>query len=77
MVYLQNISTSLGLFWDHFPNKKSQWDLDLQMHFHSLLDCFTLQSHLLRGYFFFLYYDSDIFNTFLQYKPNYDGIASW
>ena len=50
------------------------------MHFHSnlgFLDCFTLQSHLLREYVFFLYYDSAIFNKRLQYKPNDDGIASW
>ena len=37
-----NISTGLELFWDDFPQKNSEWDLDPPTHFHSNLGFFVL-----------------------------------
>ena len=49
-ILLQNISTGLKLFWDHFPKKQnSEWDLDPPTHFQSKLgffEFFSLQSPL-------------------------------
>ena len=48
-ILLQNISTGLKLFWDDFPQKNSEWDLEPPIHFHSILgflDFFSLHSPL-------------------------------
>ena len=55
-ILLQNISTSLELFWDDLK-KNSEWDLDPPTHFHSKLGFFLILLLFLKP----LNYHSEIF----------------